>query len=106
MPTHSFHTSACNETKGKSIGPILSFLAMAVGIIAPFNVIPQIITIFQTKSVANISLTTYVIVIVTQLVWLVYGLKLALRPLAVSSLVVILLSSVIVFQFFLFGHLF
>lgn len=104
MVTHPYHTANCPEAKGK-VGPTLGILATLAGIIGPFNIIPQIVEIFQTKSIANVSLLTYSIVIAIQVVWLVYALKLSLRPLIISSLVVLVLSGVIIFQFFLYGGL-
>lgn len=106
MLTHSFHNENCPETRAKNISPILGWLATFVGVVAPFNIVPQIITIFKAKSVANVSLLTYLIVIATQFVWLVYGIKLSLRPLVISSLVVIFLSCIIVLQFSIYGNLF
>ncbi len=106
MLTHSFHAPGCPETKEKSVGPMLGGLATLVGIVAPFNIVPQIIAIFHAKSVANISLLTYLIVIATQFVWLVYGIKLSLKPLILSSIVVIFLSGIIAFQFFLYKGLY
>lgn len=102
MYFHLFHKSAYPDTKGRA-GPTLNFLATLVGVVAPFNAIPQIIEIFKNQSVANVSLLTYLIVFATQLVWLVYGIKLSLRPLQISSVVVILLSGIIIFQFFIYG---
>ncbi len=102
METHSYHKNDCPESKGK-VGPILNTIVTLIAFIAPLNAIPQIWKIFETKSVENVSLTTYLMVVATQFIWLIYGAKLSLKPLIYSSVVVILLSAIIVFQFFLYG---
>lgn len=102
MATHPFHTDSCPESKGK-VGPVLNTVVTLIAFIAPLNAIPQIWKIFETKSVENVSLTTYLMVVVTQFIWLIYGAKLSLKPLIYSSVVVIVLSGVIVFQFLLYG---
>lgn len=99
MKTHSFHTDTCPEAK-HSVGPILNVAASMIAVIAPLNAVPQIIKIFQTQSVADISLLMYLMVLGTQAVWLLYAFRLDLKPLLVSSVVVILLSGTIVLQFF------
>ena len=102
MATHPFHSDNCPEAKG-SVGPVLNSIVTLIAFIAPLNAIPQIWKIFETKSVVNVSLTTYVMVVATQFIWLIYGAKLSLKPLIYSSVVVILLSGITVFQFFLYG---
>jgi len=102
MALHAFHKSGCPEAKGNA-GPLLNILATCVAIIAPLNAIPQIIKIFQTQSVGSVSLLTYLVVVATQIVWLIYGIKLSLKPLVISSIVVLLLSGTVLFQFFLYS---
>ena len=101
MAIHAFHKPGCSEARG-NVGPLLNFLATCVAIIAPLNAVPQIIKIFQAQSVGSVSLLAYLIVVATQIVWLVYGIKLSLKPLVVSSIVVLLLSGTVLFQFFLY----
>ena len=101
MATHPFHTPDCPEAKG-SVGPVLNSLVMVIAFIAPLNAVPQIIKIFETKSVVSVSLLTYLMVIATQIIWLIYGAKLSLRPLILSSVVVLILSGIIVFQFLIY----
>ena len=102
MALHPFHTDKCPEVKNNA-GPLINFLASFVGIVAPLNAVPQIVTIFKNQSVANVSLLTYIIVLATQVVWLVYARKLLLKPLIVSSVVVIFLCGIIVLQFFIYA---
>jgi MtN3 and saliva related transmembrane protein len=102
MVTHPYHTPACPEAKG-TVGPVLAVVVTIAGIIGPLNIIPQILKIFETKSVANVSLLTYLIVMTIQVVWLVYAYKLSLRPLLISSIAVLVLSAIVVTQFFIYG---
>jgi uncharacterized protein with PQ loop repeat len=102
MELHAFHKEHCPEAKG-SAGPLLAALTTLTAIVAPLNAVPQIIKIFETKSIGSVSIITYLIVIVTQVIWLIYGVKLSLRPLVISSVVVLFLSAIIVIQFVVYS---
>lgn len=102
MKSHSFHDKKCPSSQGDTNKMINAFATIA-GIVAPLNAVPQIIKIFETQSVGSVSLLTYIIVFVTQIVWLVYGVKLSLKPLVISSVIVIVSSGIILFQFILFA---
>lgn len=52
----------------------LDKLTLIVGIIGPFTVLPQIYTIFMTKSASGVSLTTWVLIFIVTFPWILYGL--------------------------------
>lgn len=57
--------------------PYIAFLdklTFIVGVIGPFTVLPQIYTIFTTKSVAGVSLTTWALIFIVTFPWILYGI--------------------------------
>lgn len=103
MSTHPYHTEKCEESNKREIGPVLKAVTTFVGVVAPLNAIPQIWKIYEAHSAAGVSLLTYIIVIATQIVWLVYGLRLRLKPLIISSIVVLVLSGIVTAEIFIYG---
>ena len=61
---------------------VLGFIAAALGTI---SLIPQVIKMWSTRSVGSISLLMYVIISVDSVMWLTYGIILALKPLIIQS---------------------
>ncbi len=52
----------------------LDKLTLVVGIIGPFTVLPQIYTIFSTKSAAGVSATTWALIFIVTFPWILYGM--------------------------------
>ena len=52
----------------------LDKLTLIVGIVGPFTVLPQIYTIFSTRSAAGVSLTTWSLVALMTVPWILYGI--------------------------------
>ncbi len=52
----------------------LDKLTFIVGVIGPFTVLPQIISIFSTKSAAGVSLTTWSLIFIVTFPWILYGI--------------------------------
>lgn len=59
---------------------ILTFLASAFGVVNGFANLPQIWKIFKTKSAKDISVTTYLILTIGNIVWLLYGIEIKSVP--------------------------
>jgi MtN3 and saliva related transmembrane protein len=59
---------------------LLATLATIFGIVNGFANLPQIYKIFKTKSAKDISITTYVILIVGSIVWVLYGIEIMNIP--------------------------
>jgi uncharacterized protein with PQ loop repeat len=51
----------------------LDKLTFIVGVIGPFTVLPQIYTIFSTKSAAGVSLATWALIFIVTFPWILYG---------------------------------
>lgn len=52
----------------------LDKLTFVVGIIGPFTVVPQIYSIFSTRSADGVSLATWLLIFVVTFPWILYGL--------------------------------
>lgn len=55
---------------------ILSTLAAVFGVVSGLANLPQIWKIFKTKSAKDISVTSYIILTVGSVLWLLYGIEL------------------------------
>jgi uncharacterized protein with PQ loop repeat len=52
----------------------LDKLTFIVGTIGPFTVLPQIYSIFTTKSAHGVSLTTWTLIFIVTFPWILYGI--------------------------------
>ena len=56
--------------------PYIAFLdklTFVVGIAGPFTVLPQIYSIFSTRSAEGVSLTTWLLIFIVTFPWVLYG---------------------------------
>jgi uncharacterized protein with PQ loop repeat len=51
----------------------LDKLTFIVGVIGPFTVLPQIYSIFSSKSATGVSLATWVLIFIVTFPWILYG---------------------------------
>lgn len=51
----------------------LDYLMYGVGILAPIALLPQILQIYSTKSAAGVSLPTWSLLMLANLLWALYG---------------------------------
>lgn len=73
-----------------------------VGLIASVSSVPQVVHIFQTKTVAGLSLATQLIALGAVAAWFFYGLYIRNRPLAITSGVTIAVLGTVVIQILLY----
>lgn len=78
-------TSARKQRKTAYI-VFLDKLTFVVGVIGPFTVLPQIYTIYSTKSAAGVSATTWALIFVVTLPWVLYGMAHKEKNIIVSFL--------------------
>jgi uncharacterized protein with PQ loop repeat len=52
----------------------LDKLTFVAGVIGPFTVLPQIYSIFSTRSAAGVSLVTWTLIFVVTFPWILYGM--------------------------------
>ena len=82
---------------------ILSALASAFGIINGFANLPQIWKIFKTKSAKDISIVTYIILTVGNIVWLLYGIEIKSLPIFIMEGIGLVEFIVILVGCYMFG---
>ncbi|MBI1857415.1 hypothetical protein HY003_02640 [Candidatus Saccharibacteria bacterium] len=59
--------------------------------------LPQTLQTIKTRQTRDISLLTYIILVISALVWTIYGIGTHAAPIAITNSVVFLSSSVILF---------
>jgi MtN3 and saliva related transmembrane protein len=75
------------------IAEIFGFAAAAIGVV---TFLPQALTIHKTKITKSISLTTFVLLSIASLSWLVYGMFPIKPPVLIVNTVILFLSLYIV----------
>lgn len=66
-------------------------IMLAIGMVASFSSLPQIIKIFQTKTVVGISLTTQLFALASVVAWFIYGVHIKNKPLAITTFITIII---------------
>ncbi len=82
---------------------ILGYLAAFSGIFLGLASVPQVIKIFTTKSAKDISVTSYLIVEVGALIWVLYGFELHNFAIVVPNILGFLTNSCILIGCWLYG---
>ena len=72
------------------------WVGLAAGLITTFAFVPQVLKIWRTKSVKDISLRTYVAFSIGVALWLVYGILKQEPPIILWNAVTLVLSIAIV----------
>lgn len=62
----------------------------------PFFEIPQLVSIVTAHSAANVSLVTWAYLAISSLAWLIYGIKMKMKPLIVSYILYVLVETSVV----------
>jgi MtN3 and saliva related transmembrane protein len=83
---------------------VLETLATIVGIVGSFAMIPQVYRIFRRKSAQDISITTYLFLLIAGIIWVLYGFNIQSFPLIITNLVGSLTLIGIVVGWFLYGR--
>ena len=74
----------------------LDRLMYAVGILAPFALLPQAVRLYATKSSEGISLTTWVLLAFSNFLWLIYGIVHKDKPIIIAHSLFIVMDIAIV----------
>ena len=82
---------------------ILSTLATVSGSISAFAMFPQAYRIFKRKSAQDISIVSYSFLLVTGIIWVLYGLEIQSYPLVISQSIGNVAGVLIVIGWFLYG---
>ena len=79
-----------------------------IAILAPsFNavqILPQLVKTWTTKSVSNISLYTIILMIVTNILWLLHGINIADPALMVSGATALTINLLLFYLFLLYTN--
>ena len=73
---------------------LLSVLATIFGVVNGLANFPQIYKIFKRKSAKDISILTYILLIIGSIVWIFYGIE-------IKSFPVLIMNSLALFEFIL-----
>jgi uncharacterized protein with PQ loop repeat len=86
--------------------PYITFLdklTFIVGVIGPFTVLPQIYSIFSTKSAAGVSLTTWALIFIVTFPWILYGVAHKEKSIIVSFILWEIVNLSVVVGVLLYG---
>jgi MtN3 and saliva related transmembrane protein len=72
-------------------------LGYIAGILTTLAFVPQVIQIYKTKSVKDVSLSMFLIFTAGVIMWLVYGIKVHAFPVIAANAITLILSLVILF---------
>jgi MtN3 and saliva related transmembrane protein len=82
---------------------ILATLATIFGIVNGFANLPQIYKVFKTKSAKDLSITTYVLLTVGSIVWVLYGIEIMNFPILVMNGLALAEFILLLFGCYLYG---
>ena len=83
---------------------VLESLAMITGVVSSFALLPQIYRIFKRKSAMDISIWTYLYMLVANVIWTLYGLNIQSYPIWVSNLICSLANIGVIVGWYLYGR--
>lgn len=81
----------------------LDKLTFVVGVIGPFTVLPQIYSIFTTKSAAGVSLATWTLIFIVTFPWILYGIAHKEKNIIVSFILWEVVNLLVVMGVLLYG---
>ncbi len=82
---------------------VLETLATITGVVSSFAMLPQIYRIFKRKSAKDISIWTYLYMLVAGVIWVLCGLNIQSFPIWVTNLIGSLAMIGIILGWFLYG---
>jgi len=77
------------------------FIIVAVG--SPFTAVPQAVKIWTTKQAGDISLTSWLLVLLLQTMWLTYGLVHKEKPIILNAVLWIAVEIIIIAGILMYG---
>ena len=83
---------------------VLETLATITGIVSSFSMLPQKYRIFKRKSAKDISIWTYLYMLVAGVIWVLYGLNIQSFPIWSRNLIGILTMIGVIIGWFLYGR--
>nr|MCK4930241.1 PQ-loop repeat-containing protein [Nanoarchaeota archaeon] len=83
---------------------LLPILATLFGTLSAFANFPQAYKIFKRKSAKDISIITYLIILVGAITWFLYGIELKNLPLIITNSIGTISVLLVVIGWFLYGR--
>lgn len=80
----------------------LDYFMYAVGVLAPLALVPQITQIYSAKSSAGVSLLTWLLLMVVNVLWITYAVVHNDRHIIVANGLTLIFNAVIVVGIFLY----
>jgi uncharacterized protein with PQ loop repeat len=77
-------------------------IVLFVAIVEPLASIPQVYEIYTRKSAQNVAFFTWLLYVLSTLVWLLYGFRIKDRPLIITCSLGILFYALIIFGILLY----
>jgi uncharacterized protein with PQ loop repeat len=81
----------------------LDKLTFVVGVIGPFTVLPQIYSIYSTKSAVGVSLATWALIFIVTFPWILYGIAHKEKSIIVSFILWEVVNLAVVIGVLLYG---
>ena len=78
-------------------------LIYVVGIAGPLMTIPQVAKIWLEKSAAGISIVAWATYAVSSVIWAVYGIMHKDKPIAISSIMLVVVNLLVVIGALIYG---
>lgn len=95
MPRHALRMSLQRKVINKSI--------FAVALVQPLSTVPQAVTIYTRHNATSISIMSWVLYVVFDLMWLWYGINEKQRAIIVSAAMFSFLEGVVVIGALMYG---
>lgn len=80
----------------------LEIIGLIAGALSCFTFVPQIFKTYQTRSVKDVSLSTFVIIFISTLIWLYYGIEKNAPSIIITNIVVNLSAAAMIVMKFVF----
>ena len=93
------------RTRKSSYIMLLDKVTLVVGIIGPFTVLPQIISIFSTKSATGVSFATWVLIFIVTFPWILYGIAHKEKSIIISFILWELVNLGVVIGVLMYGKI-
>lgn len=81
----------------------LDKLTFVVGVVGPFTVLPQIYSIFSTRSANGVSLATWLLIFIVTFPWILYGMAHKDKSIIVSFILWEVVNLTVVVGVLLYG---
>ena len=90
---HHLHRRKHGEIALTPFVKFMDVVALLNGILGSFTALPQIYQIMVTGSATGVSLLTWILLIVSSIIWLIYAIPHRIQPIIIASAISIVLNS-------------